>query len=52
MAFSTGMLMYKFFISNDRIFSSFSIFLCYRVFRVLLVLVSMFAPSIFWKKGY
>ena len=45
MASFTGTLVYRFYTSNERTFSSFSSFICSRVFRSSLVLVSMFVPS-------
>ena len=51
MASFTKTFVYEIFTSNDGIRSSFSSFICSKVSRASLVLVSMFAPSIFWKKG-
>ena len=46
----TGTFAYKLLTSSDRICSPFSSFDCSRVFHGSLVLIFMFAPSIFWNK--
>ena len=51
MASFTGTLVHKLLTSNDKVCSSFKSFICSRVFRASLVLVYIFDPSIFWKKG-